>query len=362
MQNVEGRIRGFDGLRAIAFLLVFISHKTAIRNNEHYGDIGVWLFFVLSGFLITRILARTRAAIDGGQIRFSDGLSRFYLRRTARIFPVYYLLLAFFTVVALFTSRDHFGPIERLAYWLYATNVLVEVRHAWVGDFGHFWSLAIEEQFYLLFAPMVLLLPRAHTSKVAITFLVVGLVAKVALEIAGASPIAIDVDSLVNFTLLALGGLVGLAAQRPVPRFLVSTGAQVGLLAIYVALPMASGSDARFWAWFGKSSSLLAAAMLLQVFQNQEGLLVKILESKPVALLGRITYGAYLFHPFIHFRAAERLLRQFNLVLDWPRAFQLFVELAATLVLAALSWRFIERPVLDRAARLAMPKPERAAA
>src|ERR1700722_18281924 len=90
------RVRGFDGLRAIAFLLVFASHKIYFAHADSIGDIGVWLFFVLSGFLITRTLARSRLDIEHGLAGVSERLGSFYLRRTARIFPPYYSLLFFF--------------------------------------------------------------------------------------------------------------------------------------------------------------------------------------------------------------------------------------------------------------------------
>ncbi len=89
----EPRIIGFDGLRALAFLMVFVSHKAPSPRTEALGSAGVWLFFVLSGFLIVRILAAARARIEAGTATPLDSLQVFYRNRFARIVPVYYAFL-----------------------------------------------------------------------------------------------------------------------------------------------------------------------------------------------------------------------------------------------------------------------------
>src|SRR5262249_14973925 len=147
--------------------------------------------------------------------------SRFYLRRTARIFPPYYLILTIFLLISLFHVIAYFGPLERLAYLLYGTNFLIAVRNEWPGNFGHLWTLAIEEQFYLAFAPLVLLAPRKHTMSVCIVIIAIGIATKVVLEAANAPAISIDVNSLVNFALLGFGGVIGLMGRRAVPNWFI---------------------------------------------------------------------------------------------------------------------------------------------
>ena len=152
------RIRGFDGLRALAFLLVFISHKAPSPVTDRYGTAGVWIFFVLSGFLITRILAEARGGIDAGRSSFRSSLSRFYVRRTARIFPVYYVFLAVVTVAGLWGLVEVGSPARQLSNWFYLSNIYIGLN-GWETRLGHLWSLAVEEQFYLLFAPLALACP-----------------------------------------------------------------------------------------------------------------------------------------------------------------------------------------------------------
>jgi peptidoglycan/LPS O-acetylase OafA/YrhL len=345
------RIRGFDGLRAIAFLLVFASHKIYFAHADSIGDIGVWLFFVLSGFLITRTLARSRLDIEHGLAGVSERLGSFYLRRTARIFPPYYSLLFFLLAASFFVPINYFGTSEKIAYFLYGTNILVAARTHWIGDFGHFWSLAVEEQFYLAFAPLVLWLPRRHTMSICMTMMLTGVATKIALEIVRASALSIDVNSLINFALIGFGGVVGLSASRPAPKWLTGGVAQGGTLLFYVALPAAFGTWPHLWPMLGKLDAILAGALLFQIFQSQQSWFVTILEAVPLRNLGRISYGAYLVHPLLHFRVIESLARNVNIG-STPRSVQLLVELAASLIIAGLSWHYVEKPIIAWAARV----------
>jgi peptidoglycan/LPS O-acetylase OafA/YrhL len=347
----ETRIRGFDGLRAIAFLLVFVSHKVYFAHADSIGDVGVWLFFVLSGFLIVRILAQLRYEIEGGAASLLGSLGHFYLRRTARIFPPYYLLLTSVTLVALFVPISYFGGSEKLAYYLYGTNILIADRGQWIGDFGHFWTLAVEEQFYLGFAPLILLMPRRHTFKACLAIILIGVLTKAILEVAHASPVEIDVNSVVNFALLGFGGVVGLKAGWPALKRLAGGAAQMAVLGLYLALPITFGTWPHLWPLLGKLSAVLVGILLLQIFQGQQGWFVNVLESTPLRYVGRISYGAYLIHKFMHFGMIENLLHNFG-VASAPRYIQVLSELAASLVLAGLSWRYLEQPIIAWAARM----------
>jgi peptidoglycan/LPS O-acetylase OafA/YrhL len=351
-----GRIRGFDGLRAIAFLLVFASHKIAFRNADSFGDVGVWLFFVLSGFLITRILARSRTEVESGLSTSANSLAQFYLRRTARIFPPYYFLLAFFAGVSLFISIDYFGWSEKLAYVFYCTNFLVAHRSQWIGNFGHFWSLAIEEQFYLVFAPLVLLTPRRFTMGLCFAIMSIGAATKIALEVRHASAVSIDVSSLVNFALLGYGGVIGLSASRPAPKWLIGGTAQFAVLCLYLSLPTAFGSRPHVWPLLGKLSAVVVGVLLFQIFHGQQTWFVRFLQTSPLQKMGRISYGAYLIHHFMDFSMIDNLLQVAS-----PRPVQVLGELTASLILAAISWRYIEGPIIAWAARVTSRSVGRAA-
>jgi peptidoglycan/LPS O-acetylase OafA/YrhL len=351
------RIRGFDGLRGIAFLLVFASHKIYFSHEGSYGDAGVWLFFVLSGFLITRILAKSRAEIEEGMTTFRASIFRFYLRRTARIFPPYYMLLTLLAALALFVSISHFAAVERLAYWLYATNFLIAARGEWIGPFGHLWSLAVEEQFYLLLAPFILLTPRAHTMRICLAILAAGVATKVAFEVSGESPIQVDVNSLINFSFLGYGGAIGLMTKKwEVPKWLSGGAAQAAVLLLYVALPTAFDKYPS-WGLFSELTGLLVGVLLFQIFHQQQSWFVGLLESAPLRNLGRISYGTYLVHSFVNFTSIGLFLQSHGVAMAVYRPIQVAAEFSVTILVAAISWHFMERPIMGWAARTGQPAP-----
>lgn len=365
MRQPSGRIAGFDGLRALAFLAVFANHKLGIPQRDALGSVGVWTFFVLSGFLITRILARAREDVEGGRIAVGPALKRFYLRRTARIFPVYYAMLSFALILSLFIYVDDFWAKEKFAYIFYATNILIGMRDGWIGDFGHLWSLAVEEQYYLLFAPMVLFLPRRRTAFLCVAMVAAGLAIFCALHAARAQLIVIYVNPLVNFGMLGFGGLIGLAslksASGAVPAWLTGGPAQAAVAACMIAAPLALGGWRVEWLTFGPVMVLPAGLLLFQIFNGQGTWFVALLETAPLRLVGRVSYAAYLFHPFIHFSTLQRVLAAAGVGVAAPRPVEILVELAVTLLLCAVSWRLLEAPIIRWASQVSPPEPIRTA-
>lgn len=338
MAPSERRINGFDGLRALAFLMVFVSHKAPSPRTEALGTTGVWLFFVLSGFLIVRILAAARTAVEAGASTPLGSLGLFYRNRLARIVPVYYVFL-----FVLYTVR-HGDPASlgdeafKLATWFYVTNIYIE-QNGWGTELGHLWSLAVEQQFYLLFAPAALFLPRRHLG--ALCWLLVGISVLMhgALLWAGAAPRCFDVDTLANLGLIALGGLAGLRT-RPLPAWLARDAALAGVLILFVILPLLIAPTG-WWLILGRLSGVLAALLLLQVVQLRDGRAVALLEMPWLRRIGVISYAAYLFHVPLH---AERVLALVGIDVAGPRSVSMALDLLLTLLLADLSWRFLERP------------------
>jgi len=155
-----------DGLRAFAVAAVMVHHLLDIESVRHVfspGLLGVRLFFVLSGFLITGLLVEGRDALDVGVAQGASVLRRFYVRRTLRIFPLYYLVLG---IALVFGGEDTRVQLPSLATYTY--NLWIAGLGWFPAHFAHFWSLCVEEQFYLLWPWIVLFAPRRHLVPITI--------------------------------------------------------------------------------------------------------------------------------------------------------------------------------------------------
>lgn len=354
MNRSATRILGFDGLRAIAFTLVFLSHKITFVDAVAFGNVGVWLFFVLSGFLITRILAEERTCIELGRSTVWTSLRNFYIRRSARIFPPYYLLLAVCFAVSMAVPIEYFWRSEKIAYVTFTTNIFIALSGSWVGHFSHLWTLAVEEQFYLVFAPLVLLLPRSRTAALCVLCVAIGTITRLALEARGTWPIGIGINPAVNFTMFGLGGLAGLGMSKPLRPALTTGNAQLVTLLALLCLPALFGGSSQWLGSGGTAVALLAAVLLVQITQGQKSWLVAWLDWAPCRAIGLASYGAYLVHYFIH---AAPVARALGVSTQLPWWLLTALEFGVSVGIAGLSWRYMERPIIAWARRVAARQP-----
>ena len=356
-----------DGIRGLAILAVLWHHfviysgfEPAVRLDHHLWStglsawVGVDLFFVLSGFLITGILYDSRSS---GRYYFS-----FFGRRALRILPLYYGFLAVaFLVVPPFLEPPASEQLTRdqAWYWLYLINVKV----AWDGwqepiHLGHFWSLAIEEQFYLIWPLVVRTLSRRRLLIVCMVCFFGALGLRFLLP-NWLSPLSVYVLMPTRMDALAAGAALALIARgddglKALGRWPVVVFALFVVLASFV------------YVWKKKISyldpliqtvgySVLAAgfAALISVgLTSRRGSMVRrTLGSVPLTVLGKYSYALYVFHhPIV------LIMRNFGLQVGLvPTAFGsqlpgllVFGGVAATLSFACalLSWRFVEAPML----------------
>ena len=358
---MDNRIRGFDGLRAIAVLMVFLQHRV-LSSRDETGHLGVWIFFALSGFLITGILSAQRATIEKDASDFFSELKRFLFRRTLRIFPIYYLLLA---VMAVLMMLGHASPQLKSGlpfHFAYRSNIWIgEVLRYWPGPWSHLWSLSIEEQFYLFFAPLLLLVPVRWHLLVCYAVFVTGVVSMLLMRVTGSPEIVIYTHPLTNFWMLALGGIGGawLRMEGSLLRALLSRQSSFIVLLLGVTVLCITEPD-----WTTAANPVLStlvctlygmciAALVCAVACSSSSALVGVLETAWLASLGRISYGFYLYHNFVPDPTRlNRVKALFHGVAEpsWVRFAGIVISFGVSLLLAKLSWRFIEAPILRRKA------------
>lgn len=189
-----------DGLRAFAVASVAFSHWVPPRLHLGlpWGDGGVQLFFVLSGFLITSILLRCRKSQDKALT-----LQNFYMRRLLRIFPAFYAMLA----IAYFLN---FEPVRETIIWhlSYLSNFYFFFRQGWHGEISHFWSLAVEEQFYLFWPLIIIYAPSRFILAAAIVLVVIGTLSQLLLPQIFYGVKLLSVLPNYNFDAIGLGALI----------------------------------------------------------------------------------------------------------------------------------------------------------
>ncbi|HEY5245256.1 MAG TPA: acyltransferase [Acidimicrobiales bacterium] len=356
-----------DGLRAFAVAGVFAYHLGFGWASGGY--LGVDLFFVLSGFLITSLLLEEW--VTTARIR----LGSFWARRARRLLPALFLVLVAIAVYVVLNGR--FGPPgsaaqvdlsglrgDDLATLFYVANWHAIFAHqSYFAQFSapspleHTWSLAIEEQFYLVWPPVLLLiltLARGAWRRVGMIVTVVGALASAGLMALLYHPAA-DPTRLYfgtdthAFDMLAGATIAMIAAARPQPG-------RRARLALHVAAPLAAVALGVFWVTAGTTTGLpkgwmfqggflvcavLAAIVIADARQFHQGPLAAVLSTQPLRWIGMISYGIYLWHwPIIVYLNGART--------GWPQPWLDLARVGLTLVLATASYYLVERPIRQR--------------
>jgi peptidoglycan/LPS O-acetylase OafA/YrhL len=343
-----------DSLRAIAVGGVLLRHfwPSTARVAET-GFMGVHLFFVLSGFLITGILLKSRAAVDAEIATAGFSLRRFYLRRFLRIFPLYYavLLIAWLTDVP--------GARGAMAWHLsYLTNIHNFLMQTTSGRMAPYWSLAVEEQFYLIWPWVVLFAPVHRLPSIVLGAVAAAPIFRLAVLLltgndqAPILPISC-LDSLGLGAYIAMASSTALAGHRlvrPIGRRAVLAG--LALFGVYqVALWIDTALVLRLVV-FNLAIALPSAWVIERAARGFGGWPGRVLMWAPLRWVGRISYGLYVVHlllPYLLPWAAKHLgarglfdaLGNGEEVTVWYLVFYT----AASVAVAAVSWYAFERPI-----------------
>jgi peptidoglycan/LPS O-acetylase OafA/YrhL len=348
-----------DGLRTAGMIFVLVYHiaKTAHLPLLPGGFVGIDLFFVLSGFLITSLLLREHA--DTGRIR----LREFYVRRVWRLYPALVLVCAVTAVAFVFPSPfdlEPATPLESLVALTYGMSW-------WAGLelpggpylLGLTWSLSVEEHFYALW-PLALLalLGRGWRTGAVVVAAVLANAYTAVLYYAGA-----DINRLyympdTRIAQILTGCALATLMHRPhtLERVRAATGAvPAGVVVAGIAILLLFGSRYQGWYWGGGMQvvGVGAAVLVGHLVLHERSLLSRTLGWRPVAVVGTWTYGIYLWHlPLI--RLAQPVLGETLLVA--------VAAVLASVPIAAASYYFVEQPLLKRyslrqAQRRAVPRP-----
>jgi peptidoglycan/LPS O-acetylase OafA/YrhL len=337
-----------DSLRFLAIMAVLVDHYVQAGSFQP-GAVGVCFFLLLSGFLITRTLARNLSPSRQDKWLL---LKSFYGRRALRIWPLYYLLL-----LAL-VAAGSLATTKALVHAAFLTNFYAAWLNSWDVPWflAHVWTLCVQEQYYLLWPLLFIVLsPRLRMLLLA-AMLALSLIFRAGMWHAGlANHVAMFSLPPASFDALAIGSLLALAHDRLVPYLRRTFQALALFLALYLA--SRSMSDDFFKVAILPTLWLLPLGVLtLSAFENRLGALGRILKQKFLVFFGRISLAIYLLHVPVWMALVTwgpSWLAPY-LAPSW-RAFALLTP--ATLIAATFSWFFFEKPLQKLRKFLPYPDP-----
>jgi peptidoglycan/LPS O-acetylase OafA/YrhL len=370
--KVGGHIPALDAIRGLAILMVMVYHFFDVRDITHnesmaapgqilwgQGSFGVDLFFVLSGYLITGILADTKSA--------SRYFRNFYIRRSLRIFPLYWgVLFATFWLLPLMGFHPYSDTAQHQAWlWLYGTNFFQALQDSWpLSGFNHFWSLAVEEHFYLVWPLVIFWCNRRSAMFVSLACIVGAIALRLGLTLWGgfaANAPAVYALTPCRMDALALGALLALAVRGPggvraVLPWAYGAGAVGGVL-LLANLALAKRLEP--WGPWMQGAvalrstlySLVFGAMLIWAVITAPGSVAgRFWSSRILRFFGKYSYALYVFHYmlrplFLALFPLEQLTRVLgSATLGWLAL--VLLSSTGTIAVALLSWDLYEKHFL----------------
>ena len=351
------RMPALDGIRGIAVIMVVVMHfGAASPANFHYfhpGLLGVDIFFVLSGFLITSIL------LEEWERTGSISLKNFFARRFLRLMPAYWMCLLFLHFVAPHfltgveaqaarSNRSLFFALIYMTNWQAVTG-----EH--LGVFSHLWSLAVEEQFYFTWAPFLLLLFVGTKNRRAVV--VVTLLLNVLLlnwlepRIANRSASITATDCrLISLLIGALAGMASFWNIYPREFFsskyfdLLAAASAITAVVLATRFSLDPFPTFRVLPWF----ALSVAVFIVWSANRTRSVAHLLLTFPPLVWIGQVSYGLYLWHLFFVVYVRDQ---------PWSLSMKLSVGVAASLIVTTASYYLLERPFLKLKDRFKFTPP-----
>jgi peptidoglycan/LPS O-acetylase OafA/YrhL len=338
-----------DGLRCLAIFGILFEHfGLPLPDLLRCGPLSVRFFFVLSGYFITLSLWKVQAEIKTDRQGRVRSVSRFYLSRLLRIGPPFYLALIVGALLGIDEVRTNF-------LWLatFQANNYIAYLGYWPDAISHFWSLAVQEQFYLLWPLIVLTLPRRWFIPAMVGFILFGLVFRVVC-IATAAPTLLRWVTIFgcidSFAVGALLAYLRQSKQLEKMRNLSKTALLAMPLGAFACFFMGHAlmtlrEDNIFLALTESVDAVFLAWLVAMSLGGIKGIWGRILGWAPIVYIGRISYGVYVYHVFVII-AVSPLLASYGLTAEQHAYGRVAALIAITLALSSLSWHFLEQPFL----------------
>jgi peptidoglycan/LPS O-acetylase OafA/YrhL len=362
MNKPSPYIQSLDGVRFLAVTLVLIAHWIGDEKVGFYPSyLGVCMFFVLSGFLISGILLKAKESDESASQNHWFSLKQFYIRRTLRIFPLYYFIIAILWLFDVSTTRENVG-------WLltYMTNNYMAFHQHWMGSYDHLWSLAVEEQFYLFFPFIIFFIPKKWLVPVIFSFLPLAILLRFYFYLAGYEWITPYVWMPTSLDAFGLGALLAMARRYDwgLHRFLAKFSTLLASLFFLGLITYLSKNEIEshnfysivplrfFEALFSLSLIAFVSKPVEDGFSKR---FISFFEIPAFVFIGKVSYGIYVYHQFIYneyyFPEVHPLQIVFNGIdqispaLLQNTAFKFGLLYALTLLVATLSWYAFEKPI-----------------
>lgn len=343
----------FDGLRALAVLTVMVDHFSADVPNFplpdwiHLGATGVRLFLVLSGYFITASLRRARDRMDTANLSFGKTIGAFYWRRYLRIAPAYFV----FTGVALILGL---GGIRHTWPWVFTgtVNWLIAATNQWPLTISHLWSVCVQEQFYLFWPLLILLLPRRWMLPAILCVALTGIAFRVGCVMSSTPMIARWVLPFGSLDSLAAGAALGWCGSQ-------LRATRAGWLLALICLSMLSLAAVLRVSDPTQLKSVLVepleaggfAILVARTAVGFDGLAARFLSLPGLVFAGRISYGLYIYHALVAMIFNRWLPSSLRFLITTP-SLRLMVFGMATLAVASVSWCLVEQPINRLRARI----------
>ena len=346
-----GYVPELDGMRGLAVLAVIMFHARVPWFRG--GFIGVDIFFVLSGFLITSLLVQeynSRQHID---------LKNFYMRRVLRLGPALVAFLAIFVSISLLmldAEKARSNIIDTLITLFYFTNWSWAFQIHPSQPLGHTWSLSIEEQFYIIWPTLLITFLRFTRSRINVIFAVVLLLlsswlTRICLAAGGASVDRLYDGLDTRGDELLIGCLLGIILssnlikehhQYQIENVLKFIG-PLSVISLLLSSIFMRLSKMYMYYWGFLVIEFSAIIIILDVFISQKSIIKRILLIKPLAWIGKISYGLYLWHYLIFYTMRG---------LGFRHIVTMTIGTGVTFLVASASYYFLERPFLKLKNRL----------